>query len=1495
MPKLSKSQQKTETPLKKKKEIQDEFVEKRVEPQMIIDLCTNFENTFYVEENKLTEQDMKDFCKSSLYSEDEEGNLILEYSKFVAFVFKLSGIQINTENDDEVKKFSNLDEDTCTDEETIENLIEKCQQRKRFKMGLLSKIVNFVSENIYLTFDLSSQKEKERFQVFLVNTIKLASNGYQILRHISVMLLCGILKNIFSEIETTENITNAQDDKENKSMDEEQDDTATAKMNSKTIELLKNKLINLKSMSNIIIDKCLLERYSDTVSQIRTVISETMKDICASHFNFVFDNKKVLQHIPNCLYDTYGPVRNNFLRLIHDQLQTLPDEEDDNEETKKKKDILIKILSLHRDIILKICVDPDAYSSHCDSSKYAILIIRFLSKEKVLEDDTIRSLLPYLFSTEPRIRGLITNIAMKHILNFEGEEEEEKKKKKEKKKENPKKKEKKSEDAMDIDQPSEPEAAEPSDESVSPEVLEKEKMKRINNADVLLSFAKDLCQDDIVMVRVLVDNFWTRLNLIKNPEAFFDFIEKYQEDKNKSQLIYLSLLFIKAIVENIQHCIEESKDDTFKAIYSKFSELLIGKSSLYLKKFIIEKNLQNTEYSTKICMSYLDLFSCFKYYTGTVSNINFQETLSLISEFKNIFFSSIVDFIPDEDPRIQKKNQDAANKLSAALLKSIKVILESNLLSSFRNEDQQEINEILFSFEKNDSLISLFYDKLKNELISSDFYKDVLSHDCNCDSQEGYLDNYQSILQHHILTNGSNVYMLLSKLLYVFDNFGNTIVEMNDGDGGLNYVELSQFFFNILRHNMLFMNGASVIRQFQINHVLGELYEKIHLLLFSNLLKNPNGVPGKDQYLMIRNKLIEAYMSTLDLKREEGETEYNAYLINFISNSLCNFLAMISYTTSEKLTDTDLIYQIPDEVINGMTVFLRENFIKYFIYVKRKIKEQISGDSGKNKGQPQSQSDAPGESQDPQSKAEEDIFDKGDKGEEENPNEEMKISQLEEQVLLKNFILISKKFSKVFFFNLGLIKNINFSCLYFETFFLLKYPKIVEDISHYTMQDILKKELNVYKYNKETKKEEESPENKENTSASKVFSDMNFTYDICPVIYYVTKTALKLFNNECLSYSDSNGDCLVSFEEKVEMVATFYYAYLNGLREIKKNFYFVELLRGDKIICKDLHFLKEFIITSMVFALDTKVENESQAGVKDIENVYFLKIIQKIINTGLNVFQQEDYKEFIFGFMSLIKDIELTEGINEEHLRIIEKFKKFLLNKAKLDITKEDEDELNIKTPVTKKGKRRRKKKKNKKEEDSSEVASEVASVTSETPIVANTMESYGNLDSEVPEKKPPKKTRRKKKTKKTRVKKEDKKEEPKEEPKEDKKDEPMEDKKEDVEMKSDVPQEEEIFPPKKKKKTKKTKAPKTVKKTVDEKVDEIEEEEKKKPKTRKKTRARKRKMPKKDEDDTSKNEDDASKNEGETTKNEGDASKNEGDEQPAPKPKKTRKRKKKH
>jgi hypothetical protein len=147
----------------------------------------------------------------------------------------------------------------------------------------------------------------------------------------------------------------------------------------------------------------------------------------------------------------------------------------------------------------------------------------------------------------------------------------------------------------------------------------------------------------------------------------------------------------------------------------------------------------------------------------------------------------------------------------------------------------------------------------------------------------------------------------------------------------------------------------------------------------------------------------------------------------------------------------------------------------------------------------------------------------------------------------------------------------------------------------------------------------------------------------------------------------------ITYEEKLDMCQRYLNTYIKILKKLKPKYSKeIGLIEKDKIPYEN------FILNGIAFALD---KSEVINGYICLENVYFLDFVKMYIKNGLFV-DEEIIHDIIITYIKLAKKWEITENMNLIHIKFMEKFKSYILNKGHMKIvenksSKDKEEENN--------------------------------------------------------------------------------------------------------------------------------------------------------------------------------------------------------------------------
>ena len=385
------------------------------------------------------------------------------------------------------------------------------------------------------------------------------------------------------------------------------------------------------------------------------------------------------------------------------------------------------------------------------------------------------------------------------------------------------------------------------------------------------------------------------------------------------------------------------------------------------------------------------------------------------------------------------------------------------------------------------------------------------------------------------------------------------------------------------------------------------LIETLNIFLFTKL-ESENNSTQINEYCNLRNDIYNLFFSIINMNYNEDNFTYNNHILIIKTKAIGIFLDSLVFVCNDNIKNKALKFEITSQIENLLIEFIRENFIKFFIdynkYFKNDNKE-IENDLNKKK--------------------------------ERKSMSYTKNSIFKSEYSLKILCLkiIINKFSRLLLLNFSMFKYIEFCCLYFETFYLIQYINSIEKVSNYTLENLMEREIQHFI---DLKKNE--PDNK------------NY---LTIIIFYLTKISMKIFNEKSLLFPNEEINLL--YEDKVEMIERFLNNYSRILKKLKNKY------KNENIFEKDKSFYQNFILNGINFSLENKIPNKNDSKVIDIENVYFLEFIKMFLKTNL-FFNENDIKNCIVAYLNMSKNIEIQDGININHIKFMEKFKNYLLNKG---------------------------------------------------------------------------------------------------------------------------------------------------------------------------------------------------------------------------------------
>ena len=1236
---------------------------KKVIEDSISSLINQFDNLFIDKETTFDKKKIKEFARNTLIIKDAENDgdesASINYQNFIILLLKMCGLEIDLSDDGEKDKFIELNKTSSiyTAEKELDNLIADLKiRRDKIKNRLLTNNLNEIITQVYNIFDFTNQADFKKFKEFIRSIFKLTQNHTRKIRIIGTMILCKITELIIIEYGKNQKLlkqaeNNKKSRKKSASKNQKAEDT--------NYRMKYNLCNNLTEYINDIKKNFIIHKICDYSKEIRMLICDMIERLSKHYFNVVFGEFKLVEYFNFFLQDPCNVIRVKYLQIIYDRLNNINISDDDmekkdekkkdedfieteeekntskksdtsnyettNEELKESMSIIIDILNKTKSTILSICVKEDSFLA-----KSGIKILELLSKQNILETKTVNNLLLHLFNEEPKIRALITQITISYILNFE----------------------------------------QPDKEGIIPRPC-------LDHVHFLNQLALRLTGKVPNMMKVFVEDFFNELNIIKNYKLLFDYVNNLlNQDEIEFDLLQNILILIDNSIKTVKIQIEEKDQKEFIKKHDEFCEQLINRISDFIKKLRFAHNendiKQNSHY--ELINSLLLLLENFKLYPTSSFNIQFETIKQILFELKKTFFisTSIINTknndndndndidLDDEDDNIFKKNKNikmkqsqlqiseetlienciksnfscGIEKLCQNILKGMVSLLNDQKLFELFNYNQTEfLDQMIYSINdtnNTDCLAYIFFKTFQEQIVSHSYYSEIAQNSGSSDISEVNKlieENYtEQIL--FILINQFN--QLLIYFPKIFSNVG-----------GINFYEFEHFLITLLRCKIQYFNNSDIkIMEFNYNYVISllNLIDTLHLKLFNNNVEYKENIT---EYIEIRNRIITMlfYIVSISYFQEDDYKLYNSFIYLIKGKCIGLFLDIYLVTTHDKLVVNELKYDLIPNLMSIFYIFVRNNFIRFlwddYIENENNLNDEENNDNDNDND-------------------EEESTKKKSKGKKKEEKKEIFLSNYKLQVFILK--IFAEKFSRLLLVNFKTFLNEPLCLLYFETFFLLPQTSIIQQIIEYTMETLMTKEINQYiKYVSD--KEEKNKEN--NNTANNVSNEDGKIYLI---LYYMNKVILRIFNNDSQLYNDENNPKPfdITYEQKLDMCQRYLNIYIKIQKKLKSRY------GKDKpyIIEKDKIPYENYILNGIAFALDkSNVVNNYIC----LENVYFLDFIKMYIKNGIFV-DEEMIHDIIVTYIKLAKKWEITDNMNLMHIRFMEKFKSYILNKGHMKI-----------------------------------------------------------------------------------------------------------------------------------------------------------------------------------------------------------------------------------
>ena len=1234
---------------------------KKVIEDSISSLINQFDNLFIDKETTFDKKKIKEFARNTLIIKDAENDgdesASINYQNFIILLLKMCGLEIDLSDDGEKDKFIELNKTSSiyTAEKELDNLIADLKiRRDKIKNRLLTNNLNEIITQVYNIFDFTNQADFKKFKEFIRSIFKLTQNHTRKIRIIGTMILCKITELIIIEYGKNQKLlkqaeNNKKSRKKSASKNQKAEDT--------NYRMKYNLCNNLTEYINDIKKNFIIHKICDYSKEIRMLICDMIERLSKHYFNVVFGEFKLVEYFNFFLQDPCNVIRVKYLQIIYDRLNNINISDDDmekkdekkkdedfieteeekntskksdtsnyettNEELKESMSIIIDILNKTKSTILSICVKEDSFLA-----KSGIKILELLSKQNILETKTVNNLLLHLFNEEPKIRALITQITISYILNFE----------------------------------------QPDKEGIIPRPC-------LDHVHFLNQLALRLTGKVPNMMKVFVEDFFNELNIIKNYKLLFDYVNNLlNQDEIEFDLLQNILILIDNSIKTVKIQIEEKDQKEFIKKHDEFCEQLINRISDFIKKLRFAHNendiKQNSHY--ELINSLLLLLENFKLYPTSSFNIQFETIKQILFELKKTFFisTSIINTknndndndidLDDEDDNIFKKNKNikmkqsqlqineetlienciksnfscGIEKLCQNILKGMVSLLNDQKLFELFNYNQTEfLDQMIYSINdtnNTDCLAYIFFKTFQEQIVSHSYYSEIAQNSGSSDISEVNKlieENYtEQIL--FILINQFN------QLLIYFPKIFSAV-------GGINFYEFEHFLITLLRCKIQYFNNSDIkIMEFNYNYVISllNLIDTLHLKLFNNNVEYKENIT---EYIEIRNRIITMlfYIVSISYFQEDDYKLYNSFIYLIKGKCIGLFLDIYLVTTHDKLVVNELKYDLIPNLMSIFYIFVRNNFIRFlwddYIENENNLNDEENNDNDNDND-------------------EEESTKKKSKGKKKEEKKEIFLSNYKLQVFILK--IFAEKFSRLLLVNFKTFLNEPLCLLYFETFFLLPQTSIIQQIIEYTMETLMTKEINQYiKYVSD--KEEKNKEN--NNTANNVSNEDGKIYLI---LYYMNKVILRIFNNDSQLYNDENNPKPfdITYEQKLDMCQRYLNIYIKIQKKLKSRY------GKDKpyIIEKDKIPYENYILNGIAFALDkSNVVNNYIC----LENVYFLDFIKMYIKNGIFV-DEEMIHDIIVTYIKLAKKWEITDNMNLMHIRFMEKFKSYILNKGHMKI-----------------------------------------------------------------------------------------------------------------------------------------------------------------------------------------------------------------------------------
>ena len=625
----------------------------------ISSLIDQFDSLFIDKDSAFDKKKIKEFARNSLImkdTDDDESSSSINYRNFMIVLLKMCGLGIDLDDEDEKEKFVNLvpSSSVYTSEKELEALVSNLKiRRDKIKNKLLTNNLNEIVTQVYNIFDFTNNSDFKKFKEFMRAIFKLTQNHLRKIRIIGTMIMCKITELIISEYGKNKKLLKQEE--KNKKSRKKSANNRSQKLEDSNYRMRYNLSNNLTEYINDIKKNFIVHKICDYSKEIRMLLCEMIERISKNYFNIIFGEFNLVEYFNFFLQDPSNVIRVKYLQIIYDKLNTINESEDANDTKKKSKkmedyfgskdnkereqgdkqiedkdvsktthisnyqptdddlkesmSIIIEILNKTKATILSICVKEDTFLA-----KSGIKILELLSKQNILETKTVNNLLLHLFNNEPKIRNLISQIAINYILNFE----------------QPNK------DGI---------VAKPS----------------IDHVHFLNQLALRLTGKVPNMMKIFVEDFFDDLKIIKNYKLLFDYVNNLlNQEEVEFDLLQNIFILIDSSIKIVRSKIDILDQKDYIKKHDEFCEELINRFSDFLKILRIMRNDNDNRQNSNFDLinNLLQLLQNFKLYPSSSFNIPFETVKQILFELKQTFFISTSVFKNNKSKREDNSELD---------------------------------------------------------------------------------------------------------------------------------------------------------------------------------------------------------------------------------------------------------------------------------------------------------------------------------------------------------------------------------------------------------------------------------------------------------------------------------------------------------------------------------------------------------------------------------------------------------------------------------------------------------------------------------------------------------------------------------------------------------------------------------------------------------------------------------------------------------------------